>query len=772
MKVTPRLAAIDALVVCLLLLVAASPLRDAYGGWQWAVALGVGGLGGFAIAAVSAWQRWGAWLTVLTALLWYLLAGTGAALSDLGMAGVVPTAESLRALLTGAITAWRNSLTLVPPIGSAGDALIVPFLGGLLAALLAGVILWRSTRPGAASFVIVAVFLGAAAFGDRFAEWPATRGLVLVVGLLVWTRFRALRAVRANWVRRGVLAAVVLAVALGASVGVNAVAGGPQTRTVLRDAVQPPFDPQDYPSPLSRYRAYLKTMEKTSLFTVEGVSTGDRLRLATLDYFDGVVWNVTGGPRAPKGSGSFRRMRSPVGLEGSSRIAVTVDGYSGVWLPAVGRPIGVAAQGAEGEVVGNDVTGTLAQVGGVQSGTRYEIEVVAPDTIDDSAVVGAAAGGQVVAAPRDVPSALMKKVTDWFPDAGPATAGATAKALADKFAEEGKYSNGVKPDDFPVRSGHGARRISDFITARDMVGNDEQYASAYALALQRLGIPARVVLGFDVTGPVIHGSDVTAWVEVSLNGLGWVPFDPTPDQDQTLQEQRKEPEPLPQPQILQPQDAPQSPDDLDDNPPHGAAVNDDKPLWGFLLKLLEVAGSVAVVAGKAALLTSPLWLLPLFKVVRRRRRARHHDPLRRMTGGWRELADRGRDLGTTVPAAATRSEAGGLLDDRYRTLGATALAARADRQVFGPFELDEAEVDAYWADVRSALKRMRKEARWWRRPLVWFSPASVPWRKIGARLGERADHLVRRVLATVVRVARPVTSRISLPTLRLPGGRR
>jgi transglutaminase-like putative cysteine protease len=64
----------------------------------------------------------------------------------------------------------------------------------------------------------------------------------------------------------------------------------------------------------------------------------------------------------------------------------------------------------------------------------------------------------------------------------------------------------------------------------------EQYASAMAVMLRTLGIPARVATGF-TPGHLVEGStdtysvetsDLHAWVEVPFDGYGWLPFEPTP----------------------------------------------------------------------------------------------------------------------------------------------------------------------------------------------------------------------------------------------------
>jgi transglutaminase-like putative cysteine protease len=66
-------------------------------------------------------------------------------------------------------------------------------------------------------------------------------------------------------------------------------------------------------------------------------------------------------------------------------------------------------------------------------------------------------------------------------------------------------------------------------------GYCEYFASSMAVMLRTLGIPSRVVTGFqsgyfnDVSGLyVIRASDAHAWVEAWFDGLGWLTFDPTP----------------------------------------------------------------------------------------------------------------------------------------------------------------------------------------------------------------------------------------------------
>lgn len=73
-------------------------------------------------------------------------------------------------------------------------------------------------------------------------------------------------------------------------------------------------------------------------------------------------------------------------------------------------------------------------------------------------------------------------------------------------------------------------------------GHCEYFASAMAVMLRTLGIPSRIVTGFQsgvfnpMTGwHIIRGSDAHSWVEAYIPDYGWTTYDPTPpDRNQTL----------------------------------------------------------------------------------------------------------------------------------------------------------------------------------------------------------------------------------------------
>ena len=144
------------------------------------------------------------------------------------------------------------------------------------------------------------------------------------------------------------------------------------------------------------------------------------------------------------------------------------------------------------------------------------------------------------------------------------------------------YSHGLE-EDVASLSGHGASRLMVMLNKvgfdedspdaqpEGRIGDEEQFAVLTAVLARSIDIPARVVMGFEVPpgqeGTVgITGDDVTAWVEVAFEGIGWVRFDPVPDEeDDPTEPQPKEVE-KPLPQVAQPPPPPAEPP----SPPPGA----------------------------------------------------------------------------------------------------------------------------------------------------------------------------------------------------------
>ena len=84
--------------------------------------------------------------------------------------------------------------------------------------------------------------------------------------------------------------------------------------------------------------------------------------------------------------------------------------------------------------------------------------------------------------------------------------------------------------------------LEEFLFVRRS-GNCEYFAAAMAVMLRSVGVPARVAAGFQQGEWNQYGryfmvrlSDAHAWVEVYLDGRGWVAFDPSPRAEAAAEE--------------------------------------------------------------------------------------------------------------------------------------------------------------------------------------------------------------------------------------------
>ena len=207
------------------------------------------------------------------------------------------------------------------------------------------------------------------------------------------------------------------------------------------------------------------------------------------------------------------------------------------------------------------------------------------------------------------------------------------------------------------RAGHTSERITTLIGGDQMIGDDEQYAVAMALLAGELGIPVRVVMGYypdeEQEGEAVFtatGDNVHAWVEVNFEGVGWLPFNPTPPEDQVPNDQNTKPRVDPKPQVLQPPPPPQEPVDL---PP---TLPDDRESEDETLNIAGIIGAILLIGGISlaiiALLMSPFIVIGAWKAAKRRSRRTAARTADRISGGWDELTDRAVDYGARLPRVA------------------------------------------------------------------------------------------------------------------------
>ncbi len=470
-------------------------------------------------------------------------------------------------------------------------------------------------------------------------------------------------------------------------------------------------------------------------------------RLLTLDVFDGEFWRPSDQTFA-KG-GEPRWERTDWAYRGdTTRVAanVLIAGLSDQWLPTIYSPVELSSDDElleESFRVRED--GSIAVDLRVLDGWTYQIDADVPvrdlaslATSDgqlspifqeavDAGVLDlspAAESGrnttrpESLAAYTSLPNNTGREVRDLAREvtAGASTAFERGVLLESFFRDSREFTYSTEVD-----TGHTSLDLEEWLlddqSRNFRTGYCEQFATAMGVMSRALNIPTRVVLGF-TPGTVEKQSDGTdvivvrernahAWVELWMDGQGWVRFDPTPRSDGVNPSLSAQEVPFDARQFI-----PAPGDSEGSATPDGAAGVPDRldegeePLPSDGSGTQGGAGNawLAILVG-AIVLAAIAALVPMFKMMRRRRR------IIKISDGqvavaWREIVDRLSDLGaepdpTYTPMEIARRESPDLVP-LARLYSAAAYGGRTGADCLGEFNRAEA-----------ALRR-RYEGRRWR----------------------------------------------------------
>ncbi|MBM7505088.1 transglutaminase domain-containing protein [Agromyces aurantiacus] len=736
----PRAAVADLGVLSLLSLLAIAGYETSFGGFDFLLAAIAGLAVGTLAAVLGTLWRLGVLVTVLLGIALYFVVGTPFVMPEAALFGVLPSLTSLAGLAIGAVHGWADILTISAPVEAPAYVGAVPYAAASVVSLVGGrlVLRWLAVRrtPLRAAVLLIGpvlLFLSGILLGTDEAFLAAVRGVAFAAIALSWIAWRRGAQVEtagdgAARLRRrrltGSATVVAGAVAIGAVAGL-AVAPIAPDRFVLRDEVVPPFDPLEFPSPLAGFRQYTKDLAEEPLFTVSGLEPGDTVRLAAMDSYTGRLWNVAGPEQAAEDGGYAivgTTLPEPELADLGSARSIEVDmlAYDDVWLPTVGygsRLELLDAGSAEraGDVRYNAAAGTAVLTSGAAEGTRYRLESRTQREPDDQALADVPVAQLPLPIVENLPDVVAAKADEYAGEA--ASPIEQLRAIERALKTNGFLSHGLASDAVPSRAGHGADRLIELFTRTQMVGDAEQYAAAMALMARHLGYPSRVVMGYapevaeGADEVEVLGSDVTAWVEVPFEGVGWVAFRPTPDNVDVPQEQTPKPKSEPQPQVRQPPRAEQAEDELlttveiDDTDDQDRDRPFQLPAWAWAI--------IAGVGIPAAILLLPMLVVALAK---RRRRAirRRGAGDRQAAGAWEELVDRFAELGFEPPERASRLQTARTLERQLDEQGLAGvrtgedgvrlvtLAATVDRDVFGGGDVAPTSIERRWSEADAA----------------------------------------------------------------------
>ena len=424
-------------------------------------------------------------------------------------------------------------------------------------------------------------------------------------------------------------------------------------------------------------RSYIKNHKDDVLLTVDDLPAGSTVRLAVMDRFDGNVWNLSDSTMASDSS-NYHRVGDSIANNATGKrftAKFTVDdGLSDYWLPMAGAASSVkfAISSDADSFYYNTDTMSAIYPSRTSPGLSYTETGVIPRTPTDKEIAKANASSISQPKAEDVPDCVDKLATAIA--GGQSKGGEAAQSLADKLRESGWFSHGLNGDypSRPVTATIASTSCSPAVRWSETASNT---LPRWRLWPAVSGLPSRVVLGFlpkndegeisdsrtekhgKTTTTKFTGNDVTAWVEIKLDGYGWVAFYPTPKETKVPDENQNLTPPNPQTLVRQLRcrlpircvttTKPRAKTSL------GGSMADETPTSLFWQRFGRIVRKVAIYG-------SPLWtvlivcgLLLAIKAIALARARRHGSASQRVAAGWQAVAALARQSGLTSKAPET-----------------------------------------------------------------------------------------------------------------------
>lgn len=605
----------------------------------------------------------------------------------------IPWTGTLDTALDELSRAMSQFKDVVAPAPVSKGFIVATVLGTGTAALLAD---WAAFRMRALFEAVIpsfTLFLFSAILGS-----PKYHGLSIAfyfgaVLLFVVVQHARLLGTATSWFasqsRGGMSGLLQVGGILGLGAVVAAVALGPRLPWAdeapvikWRNSDRPGPGNRETISPLVDIRGRLVDRSNVEAFSVKS-NVRAYWRLTSLDTFNGDIWSSNASYRSARG----RLPRAvPSRLPGEAAVQeFRIASLGSIWLPAAYEPARVS--GVDGASYNAD-SGSLISSNPTTDGLEYRVESVIPRV--DAATLertGPVQSEGVRQEYLDLPAglssrivALTRRVTG-----NARTPYAKALALQNFFRTNFTY-------DLNVPAGHSDSAIDRFLFERRR-GYCEQFAGSYGVMARLAGLPTRVAVGY-TAGEIgadgrfhVRGLNAHSWPEVYFEGVGWLPFEPTPGRGvpgaenytgvpeaQAIPEHPTTASTAAPPTTAPAQDDPQArtsttlPQDVTQTP--GEATEDDsfwRPLWRKVLALALVLGLLALLVG-----------VPVAKRVRRDlRRTSAKAPREQVLVAWDEasealsLVGARRQLAETLPEYASRAASVAALPDGESRMLAT-----------------------------------------------------------------------------------------------------
>jgi transglutaminase-like putative cysteine protease len=695
--------------------------------------------------------------------------------------GVIPTPDSLSTLVHGLVSGWRDILAATVPAPGRGSLLVLPVALTWLAGLMTAEIVLRTRRillPIAPATVLgcTAIAFSLSASGS----WGAGPAVFLVLaGTLVATRSQSFAVEPLAYDRRTANSstatadtgneAVVVSYDEARGAAARDQRGLLQHRLIMtvpfvlvlalispllagalpfvdsshpyqfRDDYQPPSSQQDQLNPLARIGAPDRSTDFT--VTLDRVPDGTlRFRTAVLDKFDGQRWNaggtqVTAGPQIPAGA---------IVTAPTIRVAqhIQINHLDDNWLPSLDRPTTLTSASTSDGFGVDPLSATLTAAAKTADGLDYtvisDVAAVDPSVIETAGVATDGGARSAVDFNHPLPADLAAR-RDAIMGQASTPAQQLFRLLAyfhnnttvnSKTSTDSGIPFKLVPADQNTATGQTLGNLAQFLdqTGATRNGTAEQFALAFVIFARSQGFPARLAVGYIPTKPIEAGTpypmssdELTAWPEIALAGLGWVPFDPSPTEkssaDLSVQEKKLD---------ASVNSAVQQSANTNTPPPAENPNATAPPRGSHDYRVL----AAAMVVLFALLVAASVMVTPVARKRRRRRKRRDADSTAdQVVGAWNEAVDRLVEIGLDDSALLTTQEvarAGEGLAGPEVAGDLASLGSAANSALHRQMPPEGTDVDAAWdlSDgisrcVRAGLtSRARARARLSRRPLV------------------------------------------------------
>lgn len=673
-------------------------------------------------------RRWlGLAQAVTSAVLWLVVGAATVFRADVRASGLW---DAVPSVLRGTANGWTVLTQVTLPAPEQPRLLALPFVLTWIAATVSAATVLRSGRAVVPAIPALALFAAAVAItvpGQGSDTVPAA-GLATTVLILFVVRDRPGRGPRAAARRLAVATAYAVVLTVAACFATSALAAHTGRAPADPRRLERTYFASDAQYDLLQQLAAWQSGPNVPLFTVRTDDPG-YLSLAVLDRFDGDIW--TSDARFTLAGGAIPAAAGQAVPPSVSLEQFTIQGLTGYYLPEANRP--TRLRGADLAV---DLdSGTVASTAGLSPGLSYSV-VSAPAPADGSApsrTPSAEAVAATVAEPvplAQVPTPIRRLV---------ATATAAAHDPQNPYSVL-RYLQTYLPAHYgidPGAPGGTAAADLDEVLTGSQHADPGQLAAIFALAARALGLPSRLVVGFQppadtsATGSTevtVTANEATAWPEVEFAGVGWVPFHLTGHRVEAADNpplvkvtstpitQPSKPVPSPAFSVLPPLHVPSSAPGIS----------------GFFITAWTALGVLVVY------LLCVLGLPGLLRRYRRKRGSRE----RQVVQAWLDVLDTVRLSGREVPASATTRgivrlalAAGSRRDRRRRPRpdseaesllsGLVWLGVRADAIAFDAATCDVRDARLAWIAADRARRAAHRAAPLPRRAAMSIGPGRI-----------------------------------------------